>query len=664
MRKSNYITKYDYIGYYTKQPAIWFFTNAELEASLKLQNYLLNNNEDFDEEEYQDDAIDAYSIYQDKKSYDLEFALKENDKNQFLYHQFLENTKHIDDKNPIIIEGRLLDDKSKNFIKNRFNLNNDYHIIDFDDNPYKFKTTEALALLTKEAILNYPKLIMFQPTFIDDDLKITTKCDALVIDDFSVKLIETKGTSTTKIHHFLDLFYQKKILDKQSVLNKKPFELYLCVVKYEILSKREVSFEITRTFNLCKAVDTSNKPPFEKQQIKLGIRTNKIGTDVSIYLDDICNGFFDDEIFETSNNNFKKKEVLLNVINSFNNVIKKLWEHKNKLNISSYPCNFVPSQEDKGFFKNTDMWLQLKNLYSNKGYKLFLYSGNVVDQSAQSLESIAKEDPYNFGLNDYIKKPNKDPGKFENLFLGHEKENFQIFQEETQKIINTLKTKKVYFDFESINSAIRVIEKSYPFMQAVTQCSIIKDHGNGVKTEKCTNLVKDPNLIDNQWFKEIIDSLYAGPEYSYVVYNKAFEKSRLKEMAEFINEEEYAHKVKIINDNVFDLADLFTVTKQAIIIKELGGFHSIKKVLPIVQKYAPDFFEQTGCKDYKKLSINNGLMCQQKTAARFFGLLADEEWNQLVNDVSVYCENDVRAMIAVEYFALDLIKNSQKYNKK
>ena len=39
-----------------------------------------------------------------------------------------------------------------------------------------------------------------------------------------------------------------------------------------------------------------------------------------------------------------------------------------------------------------------------------------------------------------------------------------------------LKDKKVYFDFETMNTSIRTIDNSFPFMQIVTQCSIIKDN--------------------------------------------------------------------------------------------------------------------------------------------------------------------------------------------
>ncbi|EDT87848.1 conserved hypothetical protein [Ureaplasma parvum serovar 14 str. ATCC 33697] len=48
-------------------------------------------------------------------------------------------------------------------------------------------------------------------------------------------------------------------------------------------------------------------------------------------------------------------------------------------------------------------------------------------------------------------------------------------------------------------------------------------------------MIIDPLEINNEWFKAVIDKIHHGLEYSYIVYNKSFEASRLKEMAEFIN---------------------------------------------------------------------------------------------------------------------------------
>jgi hypothetical protein len=50
-------------------------------------------------------------------------------------------------------------------------------------------------------------------------------------------------------------------------------------------------------------------------------------------------------------------------------------------------------------------------------------------------------------------------------------------------------------------------------------------------------------------------------------------------------------------------------------------------------------------------------MAQETASKRFFRILNDQEWNNYVDALKTYCENDVRAMIAVEYFAREITKN-------
>lgn len=169
-------------------------------------------------------------------------------------------------------------------------------------------------------------------------------------------------------------------------------------------------------------------------------------------------------------------------------------------------------------------------------------------------------------------------------------------------------------------------------------------------------------------FKYIIDAILPSKDlaeceqYHYIVFNKSFECTRLNEMADYINEPEYRQKVKIINSNIYDIAELFIISdkNQAVIFKELKGYYSIKKVLPLVSKYEPDIFTQTKCKDYKKdlKEIHNGVDAQTASTKRFFNLLTDEEWQVVRQHLGEYCDNDVRAMIAIEYFLKRIFSNN------
>jgi hypothetical protein len=105
-------------------------------------------------------------------------------------------------------------------------------------------------------------------------------------------------------------------------------------------------------------------------------------------------------------------------------------------------------------------------------------------------------------------------------------------------MFSCLSNKKVYFDFESLNLATRVVDDTLPFMQTVNQISIIIDNGDGVnKDTLCKNILFDPLEMDKSKYKQIVDAILPNnrdlstcEQYSYVVYNKSFEKARLEEM--------------------------------------------------------------------------------------------------------------------------------------
>ena len=222
------------------------------------------------------------------------------------------------------------------------------------------------------------------------------------------------------------------------------------------------------------------------------------------------------------------------------------------------------------------------------------------------------------------------------------------------------------FDFESINLAIRPVDKWLPFMQVVNQVSLVYDHGDSTMKEKRPIIIDTKKIIGKDEFKKIID--YILPyndvticnEYSYVVFNKSFECSRLKEMSQYIDENEYYMKTSCIINNVFDLQDFFNISEknlnQLVVLKELKGYYSIKKILPLLKKYDFQSYKKAGCLDYKlDLAIHNGSDAQKVSTKRFFGMISDAEWERIKIDLGKYCDNDVRSMIAIEYFLKKLV---------
>jgi hypothetical protein len=232
-------------------------------------------------------------------------------------------------------------------------------------------------------------------------------------------------------------------------------------------------------------------------------------------------------------------------------------------------------------------------------------------------------------------------GKYFKLFKSFKQKNFKfgyLSEQATDSIAKFHSTvrKKVYFDFESINLAVRVIDDTLPFMQTCYQVSVIFDHGDKRYVKKnglsgCDNIVIDPLTMQLDSYKEIIDAilpfdkyedLKKNDEYTYIVYNIGFERSRLNEIAHLfkkINDIEYYNKAHTIINHLFDLADFFNLENpSSIAIEELKGFYSIKKVLKLIEHADSEIFNEVGCKDYKKLDqIQNGALAQKYATKRF-----------------------------------------------
>ncbi|MCV3728286.1 DUF2779 domain-containing protein [Ureaplasma miroungigenitalium] len=682
MKQSPYISKYDYIGYYTKQKNMWFFSNQEIKAQIQLQTKLAKTKiqpgyfTDLVDDEDEDEAeeFDSYDYYQE-------------------YKEFLDQNANLDTNDPKISEGIILDYKSQEHVKNTFaHISN---VIDCDVTFKKLSMPERYTK-TQEFLNSDEDFILFQPVFITGN-KIT-KPDALVREGDELHIIETKGTSSVKLRHILDLYYQYEVIGKNpDVLNRFACHFYLCIVKYERLDViDQVSFIISPYYvhqknglsydnEKIRNFLSDEQADYYKRNLKQGryIKLDAQGSLIEEFVNDFSGLLWDDlldpdflanqeELISliTTDPNLKNYlnaryglepffEKINQIFLEFDRVITELEEHKAYLlaKQKNSPTNiipepFIPSNNDKGFFKDNDFFLDLRTLYQYENYQLCKFSGYVFPHAIFKYGNINHHNDLQQAFQQVKRQSQYD------LYA---KNQIIINQANVQSLLAKLKPNKVYFDFESINTAIRVYDQTYAFTQIITQNSVIVRHeSDDLEQLNCTNLMCDPLKIDRQWFKDVVDSLYYGDDYSYVVYNKSFEQTRLKEMQTYINEPEYTKKITCIIRNLFDLADFFTVRnleKINILIPDLCGFYSIKKILPLVAKYYPDFFHKTKCYDYKTLAIGNGLECQIKTAKRVFKTLDDEQWNEFMKEAKIYCENDVRAMIAVELYALQILKN-------
>lgn len=218
--------------------------------------------------------------------------------------------------------------------------------------------------------------------------------------------------------------------------------------------------------------------------------------------------------------------------------------------------------------------------------------------------------------------------------------------------IEVLKYPIYHLDFETFPCPLPRFKGEKPYSQSLFQFSIHVEKEPGVSN-------KDNNqfeflAMDNRDHREEIAKRLT--EYikddggSIVVYNRAFEMTRIKELAEIFPE--YGEKLLKLNERVFDLLHLLKGNKdlynslgysdnQA---KELNYYHqdlrgsySIKSVLPVFSDLS-----------YKGMTVGNGIEAyvnySRLDELKEKGI---EEYNLVIKGLKNYCKLDTWAMYEI-----------------
>ncbi|MDE6082710.1 MAG: hypothetical protein K2F52_02410, partial [Malacoplasma sp.] len=421
MKISKYLGKYNFIDYYTKPKGLWFFSIQEIESKLESDILFYKNKKKLDNSNF-DDVYDE----DDEESFD-EGA--EIDSYEF-YKEYKESNPIDQNKNNIYItQGNIIDKESRKHIINSNNeVKNHYDL----EKKFKNKTNEQQAKKTEELITKNESIIIFQPVFIYQNL--ITKPDALIKKGNQIKIVETKGTTTAKFVHYLDLFFQMNVIESQGYLKNLDFiyDYELCLIEYNFLNKNLVSLQTTPYINLSKAVSF---PDFSKKGITSVNEITKIKNEIkkgipysenleALKIKDLMYSNFNtlqSNIECSTSGQSKKKytnayEIVKKINEEFRIVITELEKHKRKLTDKSVPI-FEPSINDKSPIKNCDYFPIERKLYSLMGYNLYDYSGNVANQSKEKIEFVKKND----NIENFLKQPKKNPTFYLDLFKSKEK---------------------------------------------------------------------------------------------------------------------------------------------------------------------------------------------------------------------------------------------------
>jgi hypothetical protein len=199
-----------------------------------------------------------------------------------------------------------------------------------------------------------------------------------------------------------------------------------------------------------------------------------------------------------------------------------------------------------------------------------------------------------------------------------------------------------FLDYETFQTAIPLFDGCGPWSQVPFQYSLhvaneagVLDHQAFLWTERQTCPV--PALIDH--LRSGI-----GPTGSVIVWNKGFEESRNREMAEMVPSA--ASFFNDINERMVDLMDI--VRKGAWVHPEFNGSSSIKKVLPVA----------TPGLSYDQLAIGDGALASERWFAAVMGDpegMTDAERMAVFESLRTYSELDTLAMVHILEHLRDLV---------
>jgi CRISPR/Cas system-associated exonuclease Cas4 (RecB family) len=187
-----------------------------------------------------------------------------------------------------------------------------------------------------------------------------------------------------------------------------------------------------------------------------------------------------------------------------------------------------------------------------------------------------------------------------------------------------------FFDFETIGPAIPRYEDTAPYNQIPFQfsCHVWKSETSD-KLEHFEYLHQKPTDPRADLIGAMLDGL--GTKGSIVSYNKSFEISVIKKLAEF--DSKNRTKLLALTDRFVDPLPIF---KESVYHPEFLGSFSIKSVAPALlgQKLS-----------YKHLAVGDGSTAQAWAEQILKGKIKGKDLEKIADDLLKYCRQDTMAMV-------------------
>ena len=217
----------------------------------------------------------------------------------------------------------------------------------------------------------------------------------------------------------------------------------------------------------------------------------------------------------------------------------------------------------------------------------------------------------------------------------HKSGNTTIDKSKIQNFLKSFDYPVFFMDFETFMPALPLYDNSRPYQQIPFQYSLHYLNKPGSELQHFEFLAESDINIDPRI--KFIEQLLTDTKGkgTILVYNEAFEKTRLAEVAR-----DFPQYADDINERLTRIKDLMTPFRdKSIYMPEMRGSYSIKKVLPAL---IPEL-------SYNKLEINNGGMASMGFEQLFY------ETNKTVientrKNLLEYCKMDTFAMVKLLEF--------------
>ena len=249
---------------------------------------------------------------------------------------------------------------------------------------------------------------------------------------------------------------------------------------------------------------------------------------------------------------------------------------------------------------------------------------------------ISYEDLYNDGSI-------TNPTRFMQIdHILNDRDDATINKDVINEFLDTLSYPLYFLDFETMQPVIPKYIGTHPYQQIPFQYSLhyIESEGGELKhKEFLGESGKDPR-------RALAEQLVRDIPYNVctMAYNKAFECTRLKELAEAFPD--LSNHLLNIRDNIVDL--LIPFQHGGYYVKEMGGSFSIKSVLPALFPNDPEL-------DYHALEdVHNG--SEAMDIFPKIQYMPKEEQEKVRKNLLKYCGLDTLAMVKVWEKLVEVMK--------